>query len=154
MKSIMKQTFGLNTKQWIKKVGSEEYVVLAKSGNEDILYGSIDDNADFTLNPMLNAYFLIDNLIGNNLRFSTTGSEINHKIKALAKLDLKEKIKNENLNKRNILLLNPEYDQNVLTFYDLKKMIDNGKELIANGAKTEGVPLENTIADLEAAYDD
>ena len=48
MKSIMKQTFGLNTKQWIKKVGSEEYVVLAKSGNEDILYGSIDDNADFT----------------------------------------------------------------------------------------------------------
>lgn len=154
MKSIMKQTFGLNTKQWIKKVGSEEYVVLAKSGNEDILYGSIDDNADFTLNPMLNAYFLIDNLIGNNLRFSTTGSEINHKIKALTKLDLKKKIKNENLNKRNILFLNPEYDQNVLTFYDLKKMIDNGKELIANGAKAEGVPLENTIADLEAAYDD
>ena len=154
MKSIMKQTFGLNTKQWIKKIGGEEYVVLAKSGNEDILYGSIDDNADFTLNPMLNAYFLIDNLIGNNLRFSTTGSEINHKIKALAKLDLKKKIKNENLNKRNILFLNPEYDQNVLTFYDLKKMIDNGKELIANGAKAEGVPLENTIADLEAAYDD
>lgn len=154
MKSIMKQTFGLNTKQWIKKIGGEEYVVLAKSGNEDILYGSIDDNADFTLNPMLNAYFLIDNLIGNNLRFSTTGSEINHKIKALAKLDLKKKIKNENLNKRNILFLNPEYDQNVLTFYDLKKMIDNGKELIANGAKVEGVPLENTIADLEAAYDD
>ena len=154
MKSIMKQTFGLNIKQWIKKIGGEEYVVLAKSGNEDILYGSIDDNADFTLNPMLNAYFLIDNLIGNNLRFSTTGSEINHKIKALAKLDLKKKIKNENLNKRNILFLNPEYDQNVLTFYDLKKMIDNGKELIANGAKAEGVPLENTIADLEAAYDD
>ncbi len=154
MKSIMKQTFGLNTKQWIKKIGGEEYVVLAKSGNEDILYGSIDDTADFTLNPMLNAYFLIDNLIGNNLRFSTTGSEINHKIKALAKLDLKKKIKNENLNKRNILFLNPEYDQNVLTFYDLKKMIDNGKELIANGAKVEGVPLENTIADLEAAYDD
>lgn len=154
MKSIMKQTFGLNTKQWIKKIGGEEYVVLAKSGNEDILYGSIDDNADFTLNPMLNAYFLIDNLIGNNLRFSTTGSEINHKIKALAKLDLKKKIKNENLNKRNILFINPEYDQNVLTFYDLKKMIDNGKELIANGAKAEGVPLENTIADLEAAYDD
>lgn len=154
MKSIMKQTFGLNTKQWIKKIGGEECVVLAKSGNEDILYGSIDDNADFTLNPMLNAYFLIDNLIGNNLRFSTTGSEINHKIKALAKLDLKKKIKNENLNKRNILFLNPEYDQNVLTFYDLKKMIDNGKELIANGAKAEGVPLENTIADLETAYDD
>ena len=154
MKSIMKQTFGLNTKQWIKKIGGEEYVVLAKSGNEDILYGSIDDNADFTLNPMLNAYFLIDNLIGNNLRFSTTGSEINHKIKALAKLDLKKKIKNENLNNRNILLLNPEYDQNVLTFYDLKKMIDNGKELIANGAKTDGVPLESTVADLEAAYDD
>ena len=154
MKSIMKQTFGLNTQHWIKKVGEEEYVILAKSGNEDILYGSIDDNADFTLNPMLNAYFLIDNLIGNNLRFSTTGSEINHKIKALAKLDLKKKIKNENLNKRNILLLNPEYDQNVLTFYDLKKMIDNGKELIANGAKSEGVPLENTIEDLEAAYDE
>ena len=154
IKSIMKQTFGLNTKQWIKKVGDEEYVILAKSENEEILYGSIVDDVDITLNPMLNAYFLIDNLIGNNLRFSTTGSEINHKIKALAKLDLKKKIKNENLNKRNILFLNPEYDQNVLTFYDLKKMIANGKELIANGAKAEGVPLENTIADLEAAYDD
>lgn len=154
IKSIMKQTFGLNTKQWIKKVGDEEYVILAKSENEEILYGSIVDDVDITLNPMLNAYFLIDNLIGNNLRFSTTGSEINHKIKALAKLDLKKKIKNENLNKRNILFLNPEYDQNVLTFYDLKKMIDNGKELIANGAKMDGVPLENTIADLEAAYDD
>ncbi len=154
IKSIMKQTFGLNTKQWIKKVGDEEYVILAKSENEEILYGSIVDDVDITLNPMLNAYFLIDNLIGNNLRFSTTGSEINHKIKALAKLDLKKKIKNENLNKRNILFLNPEYNQNVLTFYDLKKMIDNGKELIANGAKMDGVPLENTIADLEAAYDD
>ena len=150
----MKQTFGLNTEQWTMKVGDEEYVVLAKSGKENILYGSIEDDTDFTLNPMLNAYFLIDNLIGNNLRFSTTGSEINHKIKALAKLNLKKKIKNENINKRNILLLNPEYDQSLLTFYDLKKMIDKGKELIANGAKTEGVPLEDTIADLEAAYDD
>lgn len=154
MKSIMKQTFGLNTEQWTRKVGDEEYVVLAKSENENILYGSIEDDTDFTLNPMLNAYFLIDNLIGNNLRFSTTGSEINHKIKALAKLNLKKKIKNENINKRNILLLNPEYDQSLLTFYDLKKMIDKGKELIANGTKTEGVPLENTIADLEITYND
>lgn len=154
IRSIMTQTFRLDTKKWIKKVGNEEYVILAKSGNEDILYGSIDDNTEIKLNPMLNAYFLIDNLIGNNLRFSTTGSEINHKIKALGKLDLKKKIKNANLNNKNILLLNPEYDQNILTFYDLKKMIDNGKELIANGVKVEEVPLENTIKDLEATYDE
>ena len=31
---------------------------------------------------------MLDNLIGNNLRMSLTGSEINHKVKALAGLNL------------------------------------------------------------------
>ena len=43
---------------------------------------------EFIINPVLNAFFMVDNLIGNNLRFSLTGSEINHKVKALAKLNL------------------------------------------------------------------
>lgn len=153
IKTIMKQTFGLNTDSWIKKVDDEEYVVLAKQNGVNILYEDLTDG-DFTLNPMLNAYFLIDNLIGNNLRFSTTGTEINHKIKALAKLDLKSKISDIEINKPNILLLNPEYDSNILTFYDLKKMIDTGKELIAKGVVTEGLPLETTVNDLQKVYDD
>lgn len=154
IKSIMSQNFGLNSNQWIEKIGNEEYVVLAKQNNENIIYKNLTDLADFTINPMLNAYFLIDNLIGNNLRFSTTGSEINHKIKALAKLDLKSKIPNIEINKSNILLLNSEYDDNILTFYDLKKMIDKGKELINQGIATEDLPLESTINDLQKTYDD
>ena len=106
IKSIMSQTFGLNTNKWIQSFGDEEYVVLAKQNKKNIVYNNLTDQ-DFEINPMLNAYFLIDNLIGNNLRFSTTGSEINHKIKALAKLDLKSKIPNIEANKSNILLLNP-----------------------------------------------
>ena len=43
---------------------------------------------EFIINPVLNAFFMVDYLIGNNLRFSLTGSEINHKVKALAKLNL------------------------------------------------------------------
>lgn len=151
IRSIMRQTFGLNTDQWIQKVGDEEYVVLAKQGSENILYGKVDQDA--VINPMLNAYFLIDNLIGNNLRFSTTGSEINHKIKALNKLDLKKFIQNLNLNKQNILLLKPDFDEDTLTFYDLKNMIQKGHELLASNIPLGGVSLANTIADLQKTYD-
>lgn len=37
------------------------------------------------LNPVLNRYFNVSALVNNNLRFSLTGSEINHKVKALEK---------------------------------------------------------------------
>ena len=49
---------------------------------------SLQPDEVFEINPVLNAFFMLDNLIGNNLRYSLTGSEINHKVKALAKLDL------------------------------------------------------------------
>ena len=39
------------------------------------------DDEEIILNPFLEAYFSTDVLISNNLRFSLTGSEINHKIK-------------------------------------------------------------------------
>ena len=49
----------------------------------NVEYGSIslDSNETIELNPFLEAYFSTDVLISNNLRFSLTGSEINHKVK-------------------------------------------------------------------------
>ena len=71
--------------QWIK--GNR--LILAKvrdkiTGNiRNVEFGKldIDANEEIILNPFLEAYFSTDVLISNNLRFSLTGSEINHKIK-------------------------------------------------------------------------
>lgn len=43
---------------------------------------NIDPDETIELNPFLEAYFSTDVLLSNNLRFSLTGSEINHKVKS------------------------------------------------------------------------
>lgn len=71
--------------QWIK--GNR--LILAKvtdnttGKTRDVQFGLLDINANesIELNPFLEAYFSSDILISNNLRFSLTGSEINHKVK-------------------------------------------------------------------------
>lgn len=40
------------------------------------------------LNPLLENFFMVHTLVGNNGRFILSGSEINHKVKALGKLNL------------------------------------------------------------------
>lgn len=119
-----------NANSWIK--GNK--MVLAKVRNTKtnkfryITQGNIElqENEEFIINPALNAFFMIDNLIGNNLRFSLTGSEINHKVKALAKLDLGKEF---NLFRNKIQQLNPNYDGKTLSFYDVTKALENYKTL-------------------------
>lgn len=110
-------------------------MVLAKATNKNgrtrnILYGDIEEGETVTLNPALNAYFMLDTLIGNNLRMSLTGSEINHKVKALAGLNLDTvKIDEEGTLlaslKPIIQALNPRYSGNQTTFYDIQKALYN-----------------------------
>lgn len=103
-------------------------MILAKATNKagrtrNILYGDIEEGETITLNPALNAYFMLDNLIGNNLRMSLTGSEINHKVKALAGLNLD--ITGAGLYKPLIKALNPKYSGNQTTFYDIQRALYN-----------------------------
>ncbi len=139
IKNILVQSFGVDLSRWVQTIGKEEYVVLAKSNGQNV-FTLKDIGEDITLNPFLNAYFLIDNLVGNNLRFSGTGSEINHKIKALGGLDLKSKI---NANIEDLLLLKPNYIEDNLTFYDLDQMIKKGRNI---------PELSETVNELKKVY--
>lgn len=86
--------------EWIK--GNR--LIFAKVTNNktgktrNVEFGKLDINADesIKLNPFLESYFSSDVLISNNLRFSLTGSEINHKIKGKASVTdaLKNKVPN------------------------------------------------------------
>lgn len=106
-------------KRWIK--GNK--LIIAKTKNRNITYGKVSENEEVEINPVLNAFFMLDNLIGNNLRFSLTGSEINHKVKELANLDLGAK--GMNLHKAFIKKYNPNYDNKNITFYDAMVALKN-----------------------------
>lgn len=108
-----------------KKGGTitDSYLILAKQGDRDILYGDVDMDQDIELNPLLNMYFLSDNLIANNIRYATTGSELNHKIKELDNTDL-----NKVLRKRLEIddsILESWFGQGPVTFYDLRQAVNN-----------------------------
>jgi len=75
--SVIKK-FGASTDEWTESVGTNTYMVLAKRTiigedgklhKENILYQNINLDDDIELNPALNGFFYIDNVIGNNLRF-------------------------------------------------------------------------------------
>ena len=125
-KFLAKYIQGNTSSKWVK--GNR--MILAKvtdvQGNvRNITYGKINlkPGETFEINPLLNAYFMIDNLIGNNLRFSLTGSEINHKVKMLSKLDLGKE--GMNLHRGFISKYNPSYDGGAITFYDVAKALEN-----------------------------
>jgi hypothetical protein len=61
------------------------------------------------LNPILDKYFMLNSLLGNNLRMVLTGSEINHKNKHLI-----------GLKPNNIITktLNPDNKSNLIDFQD------------------------------------
>lgn len=84
-------------------------------------YGQVDlkEGEEFQLNPILNIYFLLDNLIGNNLRYSITGSETNHKIKELKNIKLDKSFKMHNARLKELI---GEFD--TLTLFDLKNAIN------------------------------
>ena len=80
-----------NAKKWV----SGKKMIIAKIINEsvetNVIYGnSLNLKAGDTLvlNPLLDNFFMVHTLVGNNTRFMLSGSEINHKVKSLGKLNL------------------------------------------------------------------
>jgi len=67
---------------------------------------------------------MIDNLVGNNLRYTLTGSELNHKIKSLKKLNLNDEFKDHIPRIRELI-----GDTSNLTFYDIQTAISNMQEI-------------------------
>lgn len=117
-------------KSWVR--GNKMIFAKIKSKNgrvRNVTYGKISLSPDetFIINPVLNAFFMLDNLIGNNLRYSLTGSEINHKVKALAKLDLGKK--GMNLHKDFISKYYPGYNGGAITFYDAMIALRNFEQV-------------------------
>ena len=72
-----------SSEDWIE----DDYLVLAKVGDRNILYGEeIPVNAsNVQLNPLLESYFYMSNVLNNNLKLGLIGHELNHPIKTLNK---------------------------------------------------------------------
>lgn len=80
-------------KEWIsgKKLIIGKIVDLNGKVIQDVKYGKqivLEEGQKFILNPVLETFFMAHSLMGNNLRFLLSGSELNHKIKSLGKKNL------------------------------------------------------------------
>lgn len=124
---------------------SGNVIILAKARNinnghiRDILAGEIRENEEVILNPILDKFFLIDNLLGNNLRMSLTGSEINHTIKTLSNFSIKEK--------DFISRYNTSYKAgSAITYYDLDKALKNAS--IQNSISQEDQDILSSLRQL------
>lgn len=164
-------TEGWNEKsinEWV----SGDQLILARAVRKDgtsreILNGEIEADETLELNPILNSYFLLDTLFGNNLRFSLTGSEINHKVKTLTNLQNIVFTNSSNglfttlsSSKAHMDFLNtysPSYvnsnkvnAKNVVTYYDISKALEN----FGKTGKTPSIEEANIINDLLKLYND
>jgi hypothetical protein len=99
--------FGERPSSWITSDGT---LILARVNDEPITsHDAIKEGDTLELNPVLDKFFLLHSLIGNNLRMVLTGSEINHKNKHLGGI------------KPNMVItkaLNPDNKSSVLSFQD------------------------------------
>lgn len=79
-------------KSWVS--GQKMIIAKVMEGNRsvnNIVYGTKVDlkpGQTLQLNPLLENFFMVHTLVGNNTRHILSGSEINHKIKALGKQNL------------------------------------------------------------------
>lgn len=137
-------------KEITKWVDDNGFIALARAYDPEtktwkkVVSGVIKDNEQVEINPMLNVAFMIDNLLGNNLRFQTTGSEINHKIKALSKLNLLNQVNRHDF--PNMRKLMPGWNGESITFMDLYNMIHTTIPLDES--------MQQTIDNLSKIYDD
>jgi hypothetical protein len=70
---------------WITRDGT---LILAKVNGENITaHDAFPVGTQVELNPVLEKYFMLSSILGNNLRMVLTGSEINHKNKHLSKIN-------------------------------------------------------------------
>lgn len=108
-------------------------MILAKdlTTGENITYGKIDKSHKFQLNPILEAYFYLDNLLSNNLRLTYVGTEAVHPVKSLKKVNVYDSLNNEG--KAFIDFIDVNAKEN-LTLYDLDQMLQKFAADPANDA--------------------
>ena len=130
-------------KEWVK----DGKIILAKGVLDkekvNIIYTFNTNTTDLELNPLLNSYFMVDNLLGNNLRYALTGNEINHPVKALKKISINKLL--TNLNVPYIKLFKPDFKtEQELTFYDLDQIIKSYEVRNNNGEFNSYTPEQKT----------
>lgn len=108
-------------------------MILAKdlTTGENITYGKIDKSHKFQLNPILEAYFYLDNLLSNNLRLTYVGTEAVHPVKSLKKVNVYESLNSDG--KALIDFIDVNAKEN-LTLYDLDQMLQQFAANPANEA--------------------
>ena len=122
----MLNTLG-ESSSWINSKGE---LILAKANGQDIVsHVPLAEGTNIVLNPILEKYFMLHSLLGNNLRLSLTGSEINHKNKELNQTNLGKKfIKYRNELLPHLKKLYPTITDenklwNRLSYIDIEKII-------------------------------
>ena len=74
---------GVKDADWIE----DNLLVLAKVDGKNIISGDqIPAGANIELNPILNTYFYLHNVIDNNIKLGISGHELHHKIKSIKKV--------------------------------------------------------------------
>ena len=102
--------FDESANSWIKSDGE---LILAKVDGEDITtHDLIPEGTSVELNPLLDKFFMIHSLLGNNLRMVLTGSEISHKNKHLIGMQPNVRI-TQAINPNNKSTLVEQQDENV-----------------------------------------
>lgn len=114
---------GTNYNQWT----DNGYLILAKRKGIPVKFGSKITkqeilNGDVVLNPLLNTYFYISNVVNNNIKLGLVGHELHHKIKELKNLT-KDLNKDFNTSNQNIVEIQETIEDLKQGVFDLEDMI-------------------------------
>ena len=151
-------------------VTSEGTLILARVDGEDITsHELIPEGKNVELNPILDKYFTLHSLLGNNLRMMLTGSEINHKNKHLGKMNpasIISKALNPDNKSTSLLFqqqeiqdavtavaeemnINPNDLWATLSFTDVERIIDNISDLTVKGKVRKAI--DKALYEVESA---
>lgn len=119
----------VNESEWVEN----GLLVLAKVDGKNIVAGDqIEPNSKIELNPILNTYFYLHNVINNNIKLGITGHELHHKIKSIG-----EVLKNTKIGAQ--------------TYLDIEQSIeDEYNSLIGTESQEE---INSTLSDIQVKRD-
>jgi hypothetical protein len=151
--------------------------VLAKVDGKNIISGDpIPSGANIELNPIINTYFYLHNVIDNNIKLGISGHELHHKIKSIGSvlkgtkipaetyLDIEQSIQDE----ANSIIgteNQEEIDASTNTIKELRNILNNAYytliSLAQNAQFKRTVPIpgtirpfsQNTLKGIASTYD-
>ena len=116
----------INASDWVQ----DDLLILAKVNGKNIVAGDqIPAGSKIELNPVLNTYFYLHNVIDNNVKLGITGHELHHKIKSIGSV-----LKNTELKAKTYL----DIEQSIQDEYNSISKAKNQEEIdnINNKRKT------------------